>query len=98
ELIARNLPVQWFGNARADNLTDPAFVHRLRRAGCWMLAMGIETADENIRKDMVKKLERQKIQTAISNMRDAGIRSFAFFIFGYPGEELATVKQKSEAG
>ena len=30
ELIARNLPVQWFGNARADNLTDPAFVHRLR--------------------------------------------------------------------
>ena len=31
ELIARQLPIQWFGNARADNLTDPAFVHRLRR-------------------------------------------------------------------
>ena len=42
ELIARNLPIQWFGNARADNLTDPAFVHRLKRAGCWMLALGIE--------------------------------------------------------
>jgi anaerobic magnesium-protoporphyrin IX monomethyl ester cyclase len=96
ELIARNLPVQWFGNARADNLTDPAFVHRLRRAGCWMLAMGIETEDENIRKDMVKRLERQKIQTAIDNMRDAGIRSFAFFIFGYPGESLATINQTIE--
>jgi len=96
ELIARNLPVQWFGNARADNLTDPAFVHRLRRAGCWMLAMGIETEDEAIRKDMVKKLERQKIQTAINNMRDAGIRSFAFFIFGYPGESLATINQTIE--
>src|ERR1044072_3249981 len=24
ELIARNLPIQWFGNARADNITDPA--------------------------------------------------------------------------
>ena len=33
ELIARNLPIRWFGNARADNLTDPAFVHRLRKAG-----------------------------------------------------------------
>jgi anaerobic magnesium-protoporphyrin IX monomethyl ester cyclase len=96
ELIARNLPVQWFGNARADNLTDPAFVHRLRRAGCWMLAMGIETEDEAIRKDMVKKLERQKIATAINNMRDAGIRSFAFFIFGYPGESLATINQTIE--
>ncbi|HEX4567378.1 MAG TPA: radical SAM protein, partial [Vicinamibacterales bacterium] len=77
ELIARNLPIRWFGNARADNLTDPAFVHRLRKAGCWMLAMGIETESEDIRKDMVKRLDRQKIQLAINNMRDAGIRSFA---------------------
>ena len=96
ELIARQLPIQWFGNARADNLTDPAFVHRLRRAGCWMLAMGIETESEDIRKDMVKKLERQKIQTALNNMRDAGIRSFAFFIFGYPGESLSTINQTIE--
>ena len=93
ELIARKLPVQWFGNARADNLTDPAFVHRLRKAGCWMLAMGIETESEEIRKDMVKRLERTKIQTAIDNMRDAGIRSFAFFIFGYPGESVGTINQ-----
>lgn len=96
ELIARNLPIQWFGNARADNLTDPAFVHRLRKAGCWMLAMGIETESEEIRKDMVKKLERVKIQTALNNMRDAGIRSFAFFILGYPGETLATIDQTIE--
>jgi anaerobic magnesium-protoporphyrin IX monomethyl ester cyclase len=96
ELIARNLPIQWFGNARADNLTDPAFVHRLRKAGCWMLAMGIETESEDIRKDMVKRLERKKIQTAIDNMRAAGIRSFAFFIFGYPGESVATIDQTIE--
>jgi radical SAM superfamily enzyme YgiQ (UPF0313 family) len=91
ELIARHLPIQWLSNARADNLTDPAFVHRLRKAGCWMLAMGIETESEEIRKDMVKRLERQKIQLAIRNMRDAGIRSFAFFIFGYPGETLDSI-------
>jgi len=91
ELIARNLPIQWLSNARADNLTDPAFVHRLRKAGCWMLAMGIETESEDIRKDMVKKLERKKIQLAIDNMRGAGIRSFAFFIFGYPGETIDSI-------
>jgi radical SAM superfamily enzyme YgiQ (UPF0313 family) len=91
ELIARKLPIQWLSNARADNLTDPAFVHRLRKAGCWMLAMGIETESEDIRKDMVKRLERQKIQLAITNMRDAGIRSFAFFIFGYPGETIDSI-------
>jgi radical SAM superfamily enzyme YgiQ (UPF0313 family) len=86
ELIARNLPVQWFGNARADNLTDPAFVARLRQAGCWMLALGIETESEENRKDMMKRLEGEKIRTAIANMRTAGIRSFGFFILGYPGD------------
>ena len=93
ELIARNLPIQWFGNARADNLTDPAFVHRLKRAGCWMLALGIESESEEIRKDMVKRLEREKIQAAFKNMREAGIKSFAFFIFGYPGETPQTMDQ-----
>jgi len=91
ELIARNLPIHWFGNARADNLTDPAFVHRLKRAGCWMLALGIETESDDVRKDMVKRLERQKIEAAFRNMRGAGIKSFAFFIFGYPGETLESI-------
>ena len=57
-----------------------------------MLAMGIETESEDIRKDMVKRLDRAKIKIAIDNMRDAGIRSFAFFIFGYPGESLQTIE------
>ena len=92
ELIARQLPIQWFGNARADNLTDPAFVHRLRRAGCWMLALGIESESDDVRKDMVNRLEPQKIQSAFKNMREAGIKSFAFFIFGYPGETLSTIE------
>jgi radical SAM superfamily enzyme YgiQ (UPF0313 family) len=93
ELIARKLPVQWFGNARADNLTDPAFVKRLRQAGCWMLALGIETESEDTRKDMMKRLEGQKIRTALANMRAAGVRSFAFFIFGYPGETPASLER-----
>ncbi|MGH9371515.1 MAG: B12-binding domain-containing radical SAM protein [Vicinamibacterales bacterium] len=96
ELIARGLPVQWFANARADNLTDPAFVHRLRRAGCWMLALGIETESDEVRKDMVKRLERRKIQMAFSNMRQAGIKSFAFFILGYPGETARTMEQTGD--
>ncbi|HXG56408.1 MAG TPA: radical SAM protein [Vicinamibacterales bacterium] len=96
ELIARKLPIQWFGNARADNLTDPAFVHRLKKAGCWMLALGIETDSEEVRKDMVKRLERQKIEAAFTNMRSAGVKSFAFFIFGYPGETLQTMNRTVE--
>lgn len=93
ELIARKLPVQWFGNARADNLGDPAFVKRLREAGCWMLALGIETESEETRKDMMKRLDGARIRTALANMRTAGIRSFGFFILGYPGETPAALER-----
>jgi radical SAM superfamily enzyme YgiQ (UPF0313 family) len=57
-----------------------------------MLALGIESESEDVRKDMVKRLERQKIHTAFRNMRQAGIKSFAFFIFGYPGESAETLE------
>jgi radical SAM superfamily enzyme YgiQ (UPF0313 family) len=93
ELIARRLPIQWFGNARADNLTDPAFVARLKASGCWMLALGIETESDETRKDMMKRLEGQKIRAAIKNMRAAGIKSFGFFILGYPGETPANLER-----
>ena len=93
ELIARDLDVHWFGNARADNLADPAFVERLRESGCWMLAMGIESASPETRKDMVKRLEEDKVRAAFTNLRASGIKSFAFFIFGYPGETPTALEQ-----
>ena len=58
-----------------------------------MLALGIESESEEIRKDMMKRLEGQKIRAALKNMRDAGIQSFAFFIFGYPGETPASLER-----
>ena len=96
ELIARRLPIQWIGNARADNMTDPAFVQLLKASGCWMLGLGIETESDELRKDMMKRLEGEKIRTAIRNMRAAGIRSFAFFIMGYPGETPASLERTIE--
>lgn len=91
-LIARALPIRWFANARADNLVDPAFVELLRRSGCWMLSMGVESASDDTRRDMLKKLEQKKIKAAFDNLRRAGIRSFAFLIYGYPGDTPASME------
>lgn len=93
ELIARRLNVRWFGNGRADNLTNPDFVAKLAQSGCWMLSLGIESESDDVRRDMMKKLEREKIRLAIRNLRQAGIKSFAFFIFGYPGDTPASIER-----
>lgn len=86
ELIDRQLGITWIGNSRADNLVDEAFVRRIKQSGCWILALGIESESDDLRRDMLKRLERDKIRIALQNLRRVGIKSFAFFIFGYPGE------------
>ncbi len=93
ELIARRLKVKWFANARADNLQDAAFVARLKQSGCWMLSMGVESASDDTRRDMMKRLEHQKIGIAFANLRRAGITSFGFFIYGYPGDTVESMEQ-----
>jgi radical SAM superfamily enzyme YgiQ (UPF0313 family) len=57
-----------------------------------MLSLGIESESDDVRRDMMKKLERQKIELAFQNMREAGIKSFAFFIYGYPGDTVDSME------
>jgi radical SAM superfamily enzyme YgiQ (UPF0313 family) len=61
-----------------------------------MLSLGIESESDEVRRDMMKKLEREKIRLAIQNLRAAGIKSFGFFIFGYPGDTPATIARTAD--
>jgi len=96
ELIARHLPIRWLANARADNLQDPEFVQKLKEAGCWMLSMGVESASDDTRRDMLKRLEQRKIEVAFRNLRQARIKSFAFLIYGYPGDTVETMDRTTQ--
>jgi radical SAM superfamily enzyme YgiQ (UPF0313 family) len=58
-----------------------------------MLSMGIESESPDTRKSMEKRLEEQKVRLAVHNLREAGIKSFAFFIYGYPGETLDSMER-----
>lgn len=91
-LIARRLGIQWLANARADNLADPRFVHKLKTSGCWMLSFGVEAWSPDSRDAMQKKLGQVAIRAAVANLRAAGIYSFAFFILGYPGETRVSMQ------
>ena len=91
ELIERDLKVRWFANARADNLVNLDYVNIMKKSGCWMLSMGIESYSDEIRKNMIKRLEMDKIKIAFKNLRKTGIKSFAFFIYGYPGDTVESM-------
>jgi radical SAM superfamily enzyme YgiQ (UPF0313 family) len=86
ELIKRNLNVRWLTNTRADTIYDLDLVRKMKASGCWMLSIGIESYNEKTRNNMQKKLETDKIIQALRLLRETGILSFGFFIYGYPGE------------
>jgi len=92
-LIARRLGIQWLANARADNLADPRFVHKLKASGCWMLSFGVEAWSPDSRDAMQKKLGQVAIRSAVANLKAAGIYAFAFFILGYPGETRISMER-----
>jgi len=86
EVVNRGLDIRWFANTRADTLHDINLVRKMKASGCWMLSIGIESVSEQTRNNMHKKLETDKIKGAVLLLREGGIQSFGFFIFGYPGE------------
>jgi anaerobic magnesium-protoporphyrin IX monomethyl ester cyclase len=96
ELIARKLNIKWLANGRADNLVDQTFVQKLRESGCWMLSIGVESGSDDTRRDMLKKLDQQKIRIAFENLRRVGIKSFAFLIYGYPGDTVASMDRTTQ--
>jgi anaerobic magnesium-protoporphyrin IX monomethyl ester cyclase len=78
-----------FGRAGINNQED---YHRLKDAGCDMLAWGIESGSQEILDRMNKKSTIQDNRNVIKWAKEAGITARAFFILGFPGETKETIE------
>lgn len=66
---------------------------RLKRAGCEIIAWGIESGSQKILDKMNKKVTVAQNEEAVRWAKEVGITSRAFFIFGFPGESEETVEE-----
>lgn len=80
----------FFCNVRADLVVrDPYKVELLKRAGAATVSMGIEAANDRIRRDLLKRrMTRQEIIDAGRMFRAAGIHVQATNILGLPTSTL----------
>jgi len=89
----------WTGTARTDEM-DGELALRMAKAGCYMLAFGIESGSPAILARMKKKARLIDAFSARAACREAGIRFSALMIDGFPGStaeterETATFKEK----
>ncbi|MEY4745284.1 MAG: hypothetical protein RL272_1229 [Candidatus Parcubacteria bacterium] len=91
-IIARGLRIGWVCNGRADTVND-AMLAKMKAAGCWMIGLGIETGSAEILLRIKKGITLDEARDAARRIRAHGIRTYNFFIIGFPWDDERTVKE-----
>ncbi len=89
--------VPWYGFARISrHLTDLDFCMSLKRSGCVMLKLGLESGDQEVLDSMQKGIDIETASTALKTLKKAGIAAYVYLIFGTPAETLAGARKTLE--
>ena len=86
-----DIPWQCPNGIRVDSLT-PELLGKMRRSGCYSIGMGIESGNQEILDRTDKKLNLNRLKSALEDIKKAGIKSYGFFILGLPGDTSKTVE------
>lgn len=93
--LAKEPPlIAWYGFARIeDDLLDLDFCLALRRSGCVMLKLGIESGAPEVLQAMAKGITLEKVALVLANLQQAGIATYVYLLFGTPSEALPEARQ-----
>ena len=92
ELEEQNPDIPWTCEARV-NLINEEILREMKKAGCYMIAYGIESGNQMILNNLRKKITIEQIKSAIETTHKAGIQSVGYFMLGSPGETPETIRQ-----
>ena len=91
------LTIPWFGFARfSKELADKEFCYRLKKSGCIMLKIGLESGDQNVLEQMNKGIDLQLASTFLHNLKEVGIATYIYLLFGTPAEDLESALRTQE--
>jgi len=90
EIIDRKLDVAWVCNSRVDTI-DAERLSWMKRAGCWLISFGVESGNQEVLDRMKKGTRVADAKRALKLCREAGIKSYAFFVIGLPWENRETL-------
>jgi radical SAM superfamily enzyme YgiQ (UPF0313 family) len=91
-IIRRGIKVVWTCEARV-NLVDKELLIAMKRAGCYAVAYGLESASPAILDTLHKDITPEQVETAVRITREAGIQTVGYLMLGSPGETPETIRQ-----
>ena len=92
EILRRGLDIEWKCEGRVDGV-DLELLRLMRRAGCRVVAYGVESANPQTLALLRKDITVEQSVEAFALTRQAGLRSLAYMIIGAPGEGVAEVRR-----
>ena len=91
-LIEKDLGLNIWCYARVDTI-KPDTLSRMKQAGINWLALGIESANPDVRDGARKKMKVKDIEERVRLIQDAGIRVIGNYIFGLPDDTQESMQE-----
>lgn len=82
-----------FPNGVRSDLLEKADILLLKKAGAYMITFAIETASDNMQRQIKKNLDIHKAFQSINHASSAGMITKGFFMLGFPGETPEEIAQ-----
>jgi len=77
----------WYGFTRiTEHLADADFCLSLKRSGCTILKLGIESGDQEVLDQLNKGIDLATASAALKALKRAGIATYCYFLLGTPPE------------
>ena len=91
-IIKTGLKINFSANTRVDTL-DVETLKLLKKAGCTLLSVGIESGCQDILDKMGKRTTIEQIENAVSMINKTGIQIYAYYVIGLPWETKETIEE-----
>jgi radical SAM superfamily enzyme YgiQ (UPF0313 family) len=91
-LLVKKLDLNFWVYARVDTV-KPENLAKMKESGINWIALGIESANPDVRDNVQKRMRIQDIKSVVKSIQDAGIRVIGNFIFGLPSDTVETMRQ-----
>ncbi|MBU0481144.1 MAG: radical SAM protein [Proteobacteria bacterium] len=94
DLAADPPGVNWYGFCRFEKLlADPEFCHSLKKSGCVMIKLGLESGDQTVLDKLDKGINLKMVSIILNNLNAAGIATYIYLLFGTPAEDYAAARR-----
>jgi radical SAM superfamily enzyme YgiQ (UPF0313 family) len=92
ELERRRIEIPWTCETRV-NLVNEELLEKMKKAGCYMIAYGVESGNQKILNNLKKDITLEQATRAFELTHKIGIQTIAYFMMGSPGETPETIEE-----